>query len=46
VCVDAQDHVFILTHGDPNEPSRRLRSPAPGVIEFDPDGKVVKFLGR
>ncbi len=38
VCVDAQDHVFILTHGDPNEAEQKVAVAAPGVIEFDPDG--------
>ncbi len=45
VCVDAQDHVFILTHGDPNEAEQKVAVAAPGVIEFDPDGKVVNSWG-
>ena len=45
VCVDAQDHVFILTHGDLNEAEQKVATAAPGVIEFDPDGKVVNSWG-
>jgi 6-phosphogluconolactonase (cycloisomerase 2 family) len=45
VCVDAQDHVFILTHGDLNAHEQKVATPAPPVIEFDPDGKVVNSWG-
>jgi DNA-binding beta-propeller fold protein YncE len=45
VCVDAQDHVFILSHGDLNEAEQKVATPAPGVIEFDPEGQVVNSWG-
>ena len=45
VCVDAQDHVFILTHGDLNEAEQKIATAAPAVIEFDPDGQVVNSWG-
>jgi sugar lactone lactonase YvrE len=45
VCVDAQDHVFILTHGDLNEAEQKIATAAPGVIEFDPQGQVVNSWG-
>jgi DNA-binding beta-propeller fold protein YncE len=45
VCVDARDHVFILTHGDLNEAEQKIATAAPPVIEFDPDGNVVNSWG-
>src|ERR1700738_2606039 len=45
VCVEAQDHVFILTPADLNESEQKVATAAPGVIEFDPDGKVVNSWG-
>jgi len=41
VCVDARDHVFVLTRGEPALKERGLATPAPPVIEFDADGNVV-----
>ena len=45
VCIDAQDHVFVLSRGTlwPKEPP--IAIPAPPVIEFDPEGKVVNSWG-
>jgi hypothetical protein len=46
VCVDAQDHVFAVTRGQPDPKERNLATPAPPVIEFDPDGNVVHSWGN
>jgi hypothetical protein len=45
VCIDAQDHVFVLSRGNlwPKEPPIAIA--APPVIEFDPEGKVVNSWG-
>jgi hypothetical protein len=43
VCVDARDHVFVVTRGEPAPKERNLAIPAPPVIEFDADGNVVNF---
>src|ERR1019366_5011189 len=45
VCVDAQDHVFVLSRGDLWPKEAAIAIPAPPVIEFDPDGKVVNSWG-
>jgi len=45
VCVDARDHVFVLTRGQPAPKERNLATPAPPVIEFDTDGNVVNSWG-
>lgn len=45
VCVDAQDHVFALTRGLPALKEKNLATPAPPVIEFDPEGNVVNSWG-
>lgn len=44
-CVDARDHVFIVTRGNlvNNEVMKAVASPP--VIEFDPDGDVVNAWG-
>ncbi len=47
VCVDAQDHVFVVARGNlvpPKEP--KMAKAAPPVIEFDPDGKVINSWGN
>jgi DNA-binding beta-propeller fold protein YncE len=45
VCLDAQDHVFILSRGDLWPKEALIAQPAPPVIEFDPDGNVVNSWG-
>jgi DNA-binding beta-propeller fold protein YncE len=45
VCVDAQDHVFIVTRANLSPKERIIATPAPPVIEFDPDGNVVNTGG-
>ena len=45
VCVDARDHVFVLTRGEPAPKERNLATPAPPVIEFDADGNMVNSWG-
>src|ERR1700760_2302171 len=38
VCVDARDHVFVVTRGEPAPKERGLATPAPPIIEFDAEG--------
>ena len=45
VCVDAQDHVFILNRQDVLEVNLNAGSLAPSIIEFDPAGNVVNSWG-
>jgi DNA-binding beta-propeller fold protein YncE len=45
VCVDAQDHVFILNRRDLTENDLDAGQHAPPVIEFDPEGNVVNSWG-
>src|SRR5882757_3266941 len=51
VAVDSRDHVWIvhrpgaLTDKDGPPPTSVCCTPAPPVIEFDPDGKVVQAWG-
>lgn len=45
VCVDAQDHVFILNRGGLTENELDAGGQAPPVIEFDPEGDVVNSWG-
>ena len=46
-CVDSRDHVFIVTRGNlVNSPETLDSVPAPPVIEFNPDGKVVNAWGN
>ena len=46
-CVDSRDHVFIVTRGNlVNSPETLDSVPAPPVIEFDRDGKVVNAWGN
>jgi DNA-binding beta-propeller fold protein YncE len=45
VCVDAQDHVFILNRGGLTENELDSGRQAPPVIEFDPEGDVVNSWG-
>ena len=46
VCVDANDHVFVVTRGQLLPKERGLATPAPPVIEFDAEGKVVNSWGN
>src|SRR6185503_19401698 len=46
VCVDANDHVFVLTRGTPAPKERNLATPAPAVIEFDDNGNIVNSWGN
>ena len=45
VCVDAQDHVFILNRQDVAEGDLNAARLAPPIIEFDPAGAVVNSWG-
>jgi NHL repeat len=45
VCVDAQDHVFIVSRGVLYGKELGLMTVPPPVIEFDPDGNVVNAWG-
>jgi DNA-binding beta-propeller fold protein YncE len=45
VCVDARDHVFILNRQNWEEKEAEIGTPAPLVIEFDPEGNVVNSFG-
>jgi DNA-binding beta-propeller fold protein YncE len=45
VCVDAQNHVFILNRQDVLEGELNTGRLAPSIIEFDPDGNVVNSWG-
>jgi DNA-binding beta-propeller fold protein YncE len=45
VCVDAQDHVFILNRRDLSDNEMDAAHQAPPVIEFDPEGNVVNSFG-
>ncbi len=45
VCVDEQDHVFILNRQDVLDVNLNAGSPAPSIIEFDPAGNVVNSWG-
>ncbi|HZZ92239.1 MAG TPA: hypothetical protein VFE23_06735 [Usitatibacter sp.] len=45
-CIDARDHVFIVTRGNlVNSPETLDSVPAAPVIEFDPEGNVVNAWG-
>ena len=45
VCVDAQDHVFVVNRQDLEEKETETGTSAPSVIEFDLDGNVVNSFG-
>ena len=45
-CVDAQDHVFVLSRGDLWPKEEFIATPAPAVVEFDPEGNVVNSWGK
>jgi DNA-binding beta-propeller fold protein YncE len=44
-CVDSQDHVFIVSRANLSAKEQQIATPAPPVIEFDQDGKVVNSWG-
>jgi hypothetical protein len=46
VCVDARDHVFVVTRGEPAPKERGLATPAPAIMEFDPEGNIVNSWGN
>src|SRR5580765_3247912 len=46
VCVDARDHVFVLTRGQTAPKERNLATAAPAVIEFDDNGNIVNSWGN
>jgi len=45
VCVDAQDHVFLLNRQDVLDEELTAGHLAPSVIEFDPSGNMVNSWG-
>ena len=45
VCVDGQDHVFIVNRNDMTDKEAEVSQQAPPFIEFDADGKVVNSFG-
>src|SRR5271166_2234056 len=45
VCVDDQDHVFIVNRNDITDKEAEIAQQAPPFIEFDPDGNVVNSFG-
>jgi len=45
VCVDAQDHVFIVNRSDMTDKEAEVAEQAPPYIEFDPDGNMVNSFG-
>jgi hypothetical protein len=46
VCVDAHDHVFVVTRGAPALKEHNLATAAPPVLEFDADGNLVNSRGN
>jgi hypothetical protein len=45
VCVDTQDHVFIVNRNDMTDKEAEIAQQAPPYVEFDPDGNVVNSFG-
>jgi hypothetical protein len=45
VCVDGQDHVFIVNRNDMTHKEAEVSRQAPPFIEFDADGKVANSFG-
>lgn len=43
VCVDSQDHLFVVARGNLTSKQLRMAQPSPKIIEFDPDGNVVNW---
>src|SRR5271170_1402700 len=46
VCVDGQDHVFVVNRNDMTDKEAEVSQQAPPFIEFDADGKVVNSFGE
>jgi DNA-binding beta-propeller fold protein YncE len=46
VCIDSQDHIFILNRRDLTDNDLDAGHQAPAVIEFDPEGNVVNSFGE
>jgi DNA-binding beta-propeller fold protein YncE len=44
-CIDAQDHVFIVSRANLTPDEQKNAQPAPPVIELDPEGNVVNSWG-
>jgi DNA-binding beta-propeller fold protein YncE len=44
-CIDAHDHVFIANRRELIAKEQQTAKPAPPIIEFDPDGKIVNSWG-
>jgi DNA-binding beta-propeller fold protein YncE len=44
-CIDAQDHLFIVNRRDLSPKEERINRPAPPVIEFDSEGRVINSWG-
>jgi DNA-binding beta-propeller fold protein YncE len=45
VCVDAQDHVFIVNRRDITDKEAEIAKQAPPFLEFDPAGNLVSSFG-
>jgi DNA-binding beta-propeller fold protein YncE len=45
VCVDSQDHVFIVNRNDMTPKEAEVSRQAPPFVEFDQDGNVVNSFG-
>jgi DNA-binding beta-propeller fold protein YncE len=45
VCVDAQDHVFIVNRRDITDKEAEIAKQAPPFLEFDPAGSLVSSFG-
>lgn len=45
VCVDAQDHVFIVNRHDMTDKEAEVSQQAPPFIEFDQEGNAVNLFG-
>jgi hypothetical protein len=44
-CVDAQDHVFIVSRGDLSPKEKKNATPSTPIVEFDQAGKIVSSWG-
>src|ERR1035438_637428 len=44
-CVDAQDHVFIVSRGDLSPKEKKNATPSTPIIEFDQAGNMVSSWG-
>ncbi len=46
ICVDAHDNVFEVNRGDLQPKEALVATPAPPVIEYDPEGNVIDSWGN